>query len=143
MKVRNAVIAGFGALFVLGLGVPAMAEGDAKAGKRVFAKCRACHKLEAGKHGVGPSLHNIVGREVAAADGFTKYSKAMKAFGEGKTWDEASCQRHEDGVSRPAQARAAGRCDRLSEVCRIDPFVLDGMGFIGTGRPVGRPVLCR
>lgn len=90
MKVRNAVIAGFGALFVLGLGVPAMAEGDAKAGKRVFAKCRACHKLEAGKHGVGPSLHNIVGREIAAADGFTKYSKAMKAFGEGKTWDEAT-----------------------------------------------------
>ncbi|RVU34604.1 cytochrome c family protein [Hwanghaeella grinnelliae] len=88
MKVRNTVIAGLGALFVFGLGAPAMADGDAAAGKKVFAKCRACHKLEAGKHGVGPSLHNIVGREVATADGFTKYSKAMKAFGEGKTWDE-------------------------------------------------------
>ena len=88
MRFKNTVIAGLGALFVLGLGAPAMADGDAAAGKKVFAKCRACHKMEAGKNGVGPSLHNIVGREVATAEGFTKYSKAMKAFGEGKTWDE-------------------------------------------------------
>lgn len=90
MKVRNAVFAGLGALMVFGAGAPAMADGDAAVGKKVFAKCRACHKLEAGKHGVGPSLHGIVGRAVATADGYTKYSDDMKAFGDGKTWDEAT-----------------------------------------------------
>lgn len=90
MKVKNAVLAGFGALMVLGLGGPAFAEGDAKAGKKVFAKCRACHKLDAGKHGVGPSLHGVVGRGVATADGYTKYSKALIAYAEGKVWDDAT-----------------------------------------------------
>jgi len=87
MRFKNTVIAGLGAFFIFGLGAPAMADGDAAAGKKVFAKCRACHKMEAGKNGVGPSLHGIVGREIATAEGFTKYSKALKAFGEGKTWD--------------------------------------------------------
>lgn len=90
MKVRNAVFAGLGVMMVLGMGAPAMAEGDADAGKKVFVKCRACHKMEAGKHGVGPSLHGIVGSAVAAADGYTKYSPAMKAFADGNTWDEAT-----------------------------------------------------
>ena len=90
MTVRNAFFAGLGALMVFGAGAPAMADGDAAAGKKVFAKCRACHKVEAGKHGVGPSLHGIVGRAVATADGYTKYSKQMQEFGAGKTWDEAT-----------------------------------------------------
>ena len=51
--------------------------GDAKAGKRVFKKCKACHKLKAGKNGVGPSLNGIIGRASATVDGF-KYSKALQ-----------------------------------------------------------------
>ena len=64
------------------------AAADAAKGKRVFTKCRACHKLVEGKHGVGPSLHGVVGRAIATADGYKKYSKAMSAFGEGKVWSE-------------------------------------------------------
>ncbi|WP_425405947.1 c-type cytochrome [Hwanghaeella sp.] len=90
MKVRNAVYAGLGALMAVGMGTPAMADGDAAAGKKVFAKCRACHKLDEGKHGVGPSLYGVVGRGVATADGYTKYSKALKEFADGKTWDDAT-----------------------------------------------------
>ena len=65
------------------------AHADAEAGKKVFNKCRACHKLEEGKNGVGPTLHGVVGRQVATVDGY-KYSDAMQAWGEGKSWDEAT-----------------------------------------------------
>ncbi|MDH3664402.1 MAG: cytochrome c family protein, partial [Alphaproteobacteria bacterium] len=50
--------------------------GDAEAGKKVFRKCRACHKVEEGKNGVGPSLFGVIGRDKGSIDGF-KYSDAM------------------------------------------------------------------
>ena len=50
--------------------------GDAGKGKRVFNKCKACHKLEAGKNGVGPSLAGIIGRPSGQVDGYA-YSDAM------------------------------------------------------------------
>ena len=53
------------------------ATGDAAKGKRVFNKCKACHKLEAGKNGVGPSLAGIIGRPSGQVEGY-KYSDAME-----------------------------------------------------------------
>ena len=58
--------------------------GDVKAGKKVFKKCKACHKMKAGKNGVGPHLVGMIGREAGAVEGF-KYSKAMA--GSGLVWD--------------------------------------------------------
>ncbi|MEM7528600.1 MAG: c-type cytochrome [Pseudomonadota bacterium] len=49
-------------------------------GAKVFRKCSGCHMLEAGKNRVGPHLWGVVGRDVAAADGF-RYSDAMKEHG--------------------------------------------------------------
>lgn len=43
---------------------------DVGKGERVFNKCKACHKLEEGANGTGPYLHGVVGRDVAAAEGF-------------------------------------------------------------------------
>lgn len=61
---------------------PALVE----AGEKVFKKCKACHQIGDGaKNRTGPQLNNVVGREVAAVDGF-KYSKTLDAM-EG-VWDE-------------------------------------------------------
>jgi cytochrome c len=70
---------------------PSHADGDAAKGKKVFAKCMACHALEAGKNKVGPTLHGIIGRQAGAVEGFT-YSDAMK--NSGITWNEAELDKY-------------------------------------------------
>lgn len=66
---------------------PALADGDAAAGEKLFVKCKTCHTLEAGKNKVGPSLAGLIGRAAASVADFN-YSDAMKASG--ITWDEAT-----------------------------------------------------
>ena len=58
-----------------------LAAADTEKGARVFRKCTACHKLEDGANGTGPSLYGIVDRPVASVNGFTGYSGAMQAHG--------------------------------------------------------------
>jgi cytochrome c len=62
---------------------------DAKHGAVVFKKCMSCHTATAPTNRVGPSLQGLIGRPVATAENF-KYSQAMKDFGVGKVWDEAT-----------------------------------------------------
>lgn len=50
-----------------------------------FAQCAACHAVEKGKHGVGPSLAGIFGTKAGDVAGYA-FSDAMK--GSGLTWDE-------------------------------------------------------
>lgn len=85
MKFMTAMLA---AAVTLSAGA-ALADGDAKAGATVFKKCGACHTATEATNKVGPSLMGIVGRPVATVEGYA-YSPAMKTFGEGKTWDEAT-----------------------------------------------------
>ena len=61
---------------------------DAAKGKKLFTKCKACHNADAPKNKVGPYLVGIVGRKAGTADGYTKYSKAIKDSG--IVWDEAN-----------------------------------------------------
>lgn len=56
----------------------AAAEGDAKAGARVYRTCALCHRLEPGLHMTGPSLAGIWGRKAASVEGFTRYSPALR-----------------------------------------------------------------
>ena len=83
------------ALAAMLMGTPAMAadvEGCsdeiAAKGEKQFRKCKACHKMEDGKNGVGPHLAGIVGRGVADVDGYN-YSSAMGDYGSDaeKVWD--------------------------------------------------------
>src|SRR6056297_683802 len=47
------------------------AAADVGKGERVYNKCAACHKLEEGANGTGPYLYGVVGRDVAASQGFS------------------------------------------------------------------------
>lgn len=51
-------------------------------GEQAYQKCYSCHELEPGRNDLtGPTLHAIVGRAVAAEQGFD-YSPAMRRFAE-------------------------------------------------------------
>jgi cytochrome c len=54
--------------------------GTAAAGEKVFAVCKTCHAVEAGKNMVGPSLWNVHGRPAGQVAGFN-YSAANKGSG--------------------------------------------------------------
>lgn len=66
----------------------AFAAGDAAAGEKVFAKCKACHQIgEGAKNAVAPELNGLNGRKAGSVEGYN-YSDPMKASG--ISWDEAS-----------------------------------------------------
>lgn len=62
---------------------------DPEAGKKVFAKCAACHAVgEGAKNRVGPHLNDVIGRKAGGIQDY-KYSKAMSEAGAGGlVWDE-------------------------------------------------------
>jgi len=61
--------------------------GKAEDGKKVFDKCKVCHSLQAGKHGVGPSMAGIFGRKSGTGGGF-KYSQPM--IEKGVVWNDTT-----------------------------------------------------
>ena len=64
---------------------PAIAEGDASKGARALKQCLPCHALQPGRHMTGPSLNGVIGRKAGSADGFDRYSNALK--GSAVVWD--------------------------------------------------------
>jgi cytochrome c len=55
----------------------AYADGDAARGKKLFEECAACHALERGANGVGPTLNGVFERKAGELVDF-RYSPAMK-----------------------------------------------------------------
>lgn len=47
-------------------------------GAELYRKCAICHSLSPGEHRIGPSLHCVVGRRIAAEPGF-RYSSGMRS----------------------------------------------------------------
>ncbi|MCX7373131.1 MAG: cytochrome c family protein [Alphaproteobacteria bacterium] len=87
------------ALLAASLAAPALAQapaaGDAEAGQRVFAQCRACHTInDGGRNGVGPNLWNIYGRPAGAREGFRYSANLQELARGGLTWDEANLRRY-------------------------------------------------
>ena len=64
-----------------------VANADLSKGKKVFGKCKACHKLGDGENGTGPNLYQIVGRQMASVTEF-KYSGSFKGLEGQWTKDE-------------------------------------------------------
>ncbi|MBO9519630.1 MAG: c-type cytochrome [Porphyrobacter sp.] len=56
-----------------------------------FAQCKACHSVEPGKNGIGPSLAGIWGEKAAAVPGF-EFSQPMKDSG--LTWNQATLDKY-------------------------------------------------
>lgn len=56
-----------------------------------FAQCKACHSVEPGKNGIGPSLAGIWGEKAAEVPGFD-FSDAMEDSG--LTWNQATLDRY-------------------------------------------------
>ena len=72
---------------------PVAVGGDPQRGEVAFQKCYACHSVEPDKNLIGPSLHRIVGRPIAAAPGFD-YSPALRGLAaRAKSWDPALLDR--------------------------------------------------
>jgi cytochrome c2 len=70
-------------ILILSAGLAAMtisarAAGDAKNGEQIFNQCKPCHSLEAGKNGIGPTLHGLLGRKAGTVPGYS-YSPAMQS----------------------------------------------------------------
>lgn len=76
-------------VLALALATPALADGDAAKGEKVFRKCQACHAVgEGAKNKVGPALNGIVGAPAGQVEGF-KYSNSMIEHAEdGLVWDK-------------------------------------------------------
>ncbi len=78
-------------LITLGISLlagPALVDGDALAGEKVFKKCMACHAVTDTTNKVGPHLVGVVGRKAAAVEGYS-YSDSMKEYAAtGAVWDE-------------------------------------------------------
>jgi cytochrome c len=91
MILRNASVA---AAFLMSIAGPALADGNADEGSKVFIQCKACHSLEAGKNAIGPSLHALFGRTAGTAAGYS-YSDAMKKAGAGGVvWNEDTLSKY-------------------------------------------------
>jgi cytochrome c len=66
------------------------AAADVERGAQAFRACASCHSLAPGDHRTGPSLATVFGRRAATADGFQRYSAALRQSGvvwNGKTLD--------------------------------------------------------
>ena len=66
---------------------PAAAATTADARPASFAQCVACHSVEPGKHGIGPSLAGVYGTKAGEIPGYA-FSAPLKASG--LTWDDAT-----------------------------------------------------
>lgn len=102
MKAGRGVARGLGGLLAsvaAGAAVAAAAapDGAASRGQQVYARCAACHAIEANR--TGPQHCGLFGRRAGTAPGFSGYSQAMRASG--LVWNERTLDRF---LQNPMQA---------------------------------------
>lgn len=87
----SCIVSGVVVLLPLTLVARAQGVGDAQRGAQVFAQCKVCHSLDAGKNMVGPSLHGLIGRKAGSVPGYA-YSPAMKNAN--VTWNDDTLSKY-------------------------------------------------
>jgi len=87
----SGILWGITILLASALVAHAQGAGDAQRGAQVFAQCKVCHSLEAGKNMLGPSLHGLLGRKAGSVPGYA-YSPAMKNAN--VTWDDDTLSKY-------------------------------------------------
>lgn len=102
MKAGRGVARGLGGLLAsvaAGAAVAAVAapDGAVSRGQQVYARCAACHAIEANR--TGPQHCGLFGRRAGTAPGFSGYSQAMRASG--LVWNERTLDRF---LQNPMQA---------------------------------------
>ena len=78
----------FAGLLLVGSTAVLAATGDPQKGAQAFRDCVACHSLAPNQHRTGPSLASVIGRKAGTAEGFRRYSPALKAAD--VVWEEAT-----------------------------------------------------
>jgi cytochrome c len=85
---RQTLLTALFVVFAFSASGKVIAAGDAARGSQVFRQCAACHSTAPGDHMTGPSLAHVWNRKAGAAEGFMRYSDALK--GSGVTWNAAT-----------------------------------------------------
>ncbi|MCB1927357.1 MAG: cytochrome c family protein [Rhodocyclaceae bacterium] len=96
----------FAAVAALFFPIVALAAGDAGRGAEAFRACARCHSLVPGEHRTGPSLSAIHGRRAGTAEGFQRYSDALRKSA--VMWNEKSLDAwlHDPAAFIPGNAMA-------------------------------------
>lgn len=82
---RTPIFAALAAALLPLLAATAAGAADPQEGAKAFRACAACHSLQPGRHMTGPSLAGLWERKAGTAEGFPRYSEALKSSG--VTWN--------------------------------------------------------
>ena len=122
-----------------------LARASPERGEQVFLVCRACHMIEAGApHTIGPNLWGLIGRPVASAEGYDRYTPGMSSYG--GAWSPKRLDRYlrqpmveveATTMVFPGIVDARDRADLIAWLNRNSPAPFDlgagGDAGVGTG----------
>ena len=122
-----------------------LAAASPERGEEVFLVCRACHMIDEGApHTIGPNLWGVVGRPVASAAGYDRYTPAMSALG--GTWSperldvylrQPMMEVQGTTMAFPGVPDAGARADLIAWLNRNSAAPLDLGAGGGAGRGAG------
>ncbi|MEL6375084.1 MAG: c-type cytochrome [Pseudomonadota bacterium] len=112
-------------------------EGDAKAGEKVFNRCKTCHMVgEKARNKIGPMLNNLIGRQAGTVEKY-RYSKINKAAGKaGLKWTPENITAYlpdpnkflkaylkENGGKAPGRTKMAFRLKKSKDIANVIAYL--------------------